>query len=229
MDAAPATDTATAVQMIDGLRARVYLGLRDGRLDSRDVVELACELLDWGQRGDAVREVVERDPVQVPAPEMAGLARRVLTETGFEAGFDLAPERLAVLRQALHTVTRDLPTAGISGEPQLVLLEDFSPVSAGVELADGRVLVGDGGLHAWTGETLAGAVAAVAELIADDLMKRTRQVWPVCCDHQLGLHADTRHGAAVWWCAGSGGHVAALVGELTHRRRAPKNERSRRL
>jgi hypothetical protein len=41
-----------------------------------------------------------------------------------------------------------------------------------------------------------------------DLMKRTRLVWPRCSEHELGLHAMTREGAAVWWCAGGGGHVS---------------------
>lgn len=216
MDADPVIDTTAAMRLIDDLCVRVYLGLREDCLHSREVVELACELLDWGHFGEAVREVVERDPAQVPALEMAGLARRILQETGFDPGFDLAPERLVILRQALRIAARDLPTAGVDGEPRLVLLEDFEPVAAGVELADGRLLVGDAGLHPWTGDTLGGALTAVADLIQDDLMKRTRRVWPICSGHQLGLHTVTHQGEAVWWCSGSDGHVAALVGELTH-------------
>ncbi|MFE7234961.1 hypothetical protein ACWCRF_19580 [Streptomyces sp. NPDC002405] len=217
MDAEPAIDAGTAMQRIDRLCTRVCLGLREDSLVFQDVVELACELLDWGHFGEAVREVVERDPAQVPAPEMADLARRILEETGFDPGFEPAPERLAVLRQALRVAARDLPTAGIDGEPRLVLLEDSTPVSAGIELSDGRLLAGDAGLDARRGDTPAGAVTAVAELIQDDLMKRTWQVWPICSDHRLGLHAVARQGAAVWWCTGGDGHFAALIGELAQR------------
>ena len=216
-------DPATAMRSIDRLSARVFLGLRQGRVAQQDVVELACELLDWGHSGEAVREAVERNPAQVPEPEMAGLAQRILEETGFDPGFDLAPERLVVLRQALRIAARDLPTAGITGDPRLVVMEDFLPLSAGVELADGRLLVGDVGLHACTGDTLVGAVATVADLIQDDLMKRTWLVWPVCPEHQLGLHAVTREDAAVWRCAGGGGHVAAPVGELAQGSHHPRN------
>ncbi|MFD4955596.1 hypothetical protein [Streptomyces sp. NPDC058451] len=220
MDTEPVTDAGTPMQRIDRLCTRVYLGLREHQLAPQDVVELACELLDWGHSWEAAREVVERDPAQVPAPEMADLARRILEKTGFDPGFDMAPERLAVLRQALRVVARDLPPAGIDGEPRLVLLEEFTPVSAGIELSDGRLLVGDGGLHACAGDTPAGAVTAVADLIQDDLMKQTWQVWPVCSDHRLGLHAATHQGAAVWWCAGGDEHAVALIGELAHHRRS---------
>jgi hypothetical protein len=49
-----------------------------GRVAAQDVVEPACELLDRGHPGEAVREVVERDLPQVPEPEVAGLAQRIL-------------------------------------------------------------------------------------------------------------------------------------------------------
>ncbi|MFE9251558.1 hypothetical protein [Streptomyces sp. NPDC007088] len=203
-----------ATRTVERLSERVYLGLRQGHPAPRDVVELACVLLDWGHPGEAVREAVERDPARVSVAETDGLARRILEESGFEPGFDLAPERLTVLREALGVLARDLPTAGVTGEPRLVLLEDFWPVSAGVELADGRVLAGDGGLRPEAGVSFAAEVAAVAALVQEDLMKRTWRVWPVCGEHGTGLHADTREDVAVWWCAGARGHVAAPVGEL---------------
>ncbi|SEN78946.1 hypothetical protein SAMN05216267_101065 [Actinacidiphila rubida] len=206
-----------AVSRIDELGARVHAGLRDGRLAAGDAVALACEALDWGHSGRAVREVVERDPAQVGAAEMAELARRVLAETGFDPGFARAPERLAVLRRALRIAARDLPTAGITGAPRLVLLEEFTPVSAGVELADGRLLTGGAGLPAAAGDGLAGALVAVAGLVQDDLLRRTWRVWPVCPGHGLGLHAREDRGSAVWGCAGGGGHAVALVGALGRR------------
>ncbi|MDX3800657.1 hypothetical protein [Streptomyces sp. AK04-3B] len=89
-------------------------GLREGDPDPRDVVALACELLDRFHCTDAVLEVVERNPAEVSAAEMTVLARRILDDVGFDPGFDLAPERLEALRTALRIVARDLPTLVIS-------------------------------------------------------------------------------------------------------------------
>ncbi|MEU9107342.1 hypothetical protein AB0D54_23920 [Streptomyces xanthophaeus] len=192
----------------------MYVGLREGRLAAQDVVDLACELMDQGHGWDAVSEVVERNPARVTPQEMAVLAGRVLAETLFDPGFALAPERLDVLRLALRIAARDLPTAGIVGEPRLVVMEDAFPLAAGVVLADGRRLSGDGSLHACIGDDLVGAVAAVACLIQEDLLKQTWNVWPECADHGLGVHAVERGNTVVWWCEGTDGHALARVGEL---------------
>jgi hypothetical protein len=88
-----------ALQLIDRMCAQVYLGLRFGRIVPGDVVELACELLDWGHYGEAVREVVERDPARVSVQGMTELAKRILKETGFHPDFYLEPARMVVLRQ----------------------------------------------------------------------------------------------------------------------------------
>ncbi|MGW4234063.1 hypothetical protein ACWEF9_33180 [Streptomyces sp. NPDC004980] len=200
--------------VVDRLSARVYVGLREGRLAARDVIELSCELMDQGREFDAVREVVERHPAHVTAQETADLAGRILAETCFDPGFDLAPERLDVLRLALRIVARDLPTAGIVGEPRLVVREDLFPLAAGVVLADGRRLDGDGSLHPCTGDDLVGAVAAVARAVHEDLLQQTWYVWPKCADHGLGMHVVEAGDTVVWWCAGTGGHAPARVGEL---------------
>ncbi|MFF8594554.1 hypothetical protein ACF061_24505 [Streptomyces sp. NPDC015220] len=196
------------------LARKVYLGLREGDLDPQDVVALACELLDWFHRTDAVLEVVERDPAEVPQAEMTALARRVLDDSGFDPGFDLAPERLETLRAALRIVARDLPTRGIEGEPEIEVLEDSLPVGAGVRLADGE------GLN-WGGPILPGmcddpiaALTSLTIMIQESLLERTWRVWPVCPRHDLGVHASEREGEVVWWCEGDGGHMLAPVGEL---------------
>jgi hypothetical protein len=108
------------------------------------VVALACGLLDRFHRADAVLEVVERNPADVPPAEMTALARRILDDVGFDPGFDLAPERLEMLRAALQIVARDLPTRGIQGEPEIEVLEDWFPVGAGVRLANGERLTRGG-------------------------------------------------------------------------------------
>lgn len=49
--------------MVDRSSARAYVGLREGRLTARDVIELSCELMDQGREFDAAREAVERHPL----------------------------------------------------------------------------------------------------------------------------------------------------------------------
>ncbi|MEU2619683.1 hypothetical protein ABZ642_16375 [Streptomyces sp. NPDC007157] len=204
------------------LKRRVYLGLREGNLAPRDVVALACELLDWFHYTDAIVEVVERNPAEVSPAEMTALARRVLDDVGFEPGFDLVPERLETLRAALRIVARDLPTGGIEGEPEIEILEDWFPVGAGVRLADGERLNCGGPILPNMCDDPAVALTSLAILIQESLLEWTWQVWPVCPRHDLGVHGSERDGAAVWWCAGDGGHTLAPVGELAralgHRR-----------
>ena len=206
------------------LTRRVYLGLREDSLDPQDVVALACELFDWFHCTDAILEVVERNPAEVPPAEMTALARRILDDADFDPGFDLAPERLEILRAALRIVTRDLPTRGIEGEPEIEILEDWFPVGAGVRLADGEQLNWGGPILPNMCDDPSTALASLAILIQESLLEWTWQVWPVCPRHGLGVHGSEREREAVWWCAGDGGHVLAPVGELTHAlgRRRPK-------
>ncbi|WP_256341143.1 hypothetical protein [Streptomyces sp. TLI_105] len=197
------------------LGRRVYLGLREDNLDPQDVVALACELLDRFQYTDAILEVVERNPADVSPAEMTALARRILDDAGFDPGFDLAPERLETLRAALRTIARDLPTRGIQGEPEIEVLEDWFPVGAGVRLADGERLDWGGHILPNMCDDPTTALTSLAILIQESLLERTRQVWPVCPRHDLGVHGSEREGTAVWWCVGEGGHMLAPVGELS--------------
>ncbi|WP_235437734.1 hypothetical protein [Kitasatospora griseola] len=200
---------------VEQLKREVHLGLRADDLDPQQVVTLACALLDRFPRADAVLEVVERNPAEVSPPEMAALARRMLDEVGFEPGFDLVPERLETLRAALRIVARDLPTRGIEGEPEIELLEIGFPAGAGVRLTDGERLDRGGRILPSGCEDPVTALTGLAILIQESLLERTWQVWPVCPRHDLGVHGSQRDGAAVWWCAGGGGHVLAPVGELS--------------
>ncbi|MGW4549272.1 hypothetical protein ACWEN4_23305 [Streptomyces violaceorubidus] len=206
------------------LMRRVYLGVREDRIDPQDVVALACELLDWFPYTDAILEVVERNPAEVPRAEMTALGRRILDDVGFDPGFDLAPERLETLRAALRVVARDLPTRGIEGEPEIEILEDWFPVGAGVRLAGGERLNWGGPVLPNMCDDPAMAVTSLAILIQESLLEWSWQVWPVCPRHDLGVHGSERDGAAVWWCAGDGGHTLAPVGELARARgcRRPK-------
>lgn len=206
---------------VDQFCRRVFVELREGRLKADSVVELACELLDWGHGGSAVREVVECVPAQVSAQELAGLAARLLDEAAFEPGFDLLPERLDVLREALRIVARDLAAGGIAGEPELVLCEEFGPAVPEIRLADGRCLASGPELRGPVGDDLTRAVVVMADVAQGGVMEQTWRVWPVCPEHQrLGAHAVERSGEAVWWCVGRSGHLVGAVGELGARRRS---------
>lgn len=197
------------------LCARVFVGLREGRLGAEPVVELACELMEWGLGGAAVREVVERVPGELSAIELAELGARVLDEAAFEPGFDVMPERLDVLRQALRIVARDLAAGGVEGEPELVVFEEFGVAVPEIRLADGRRLGNGSELRGPVGDELTSAVVAMADFVQCGLMEQTWQVWPVCPGHpRLGVHAVERSRAAVWWCVGGRGHVVAAVGGL---------------
>jgi hypothetical protein len=199
---------------IDRLSGQVYAGLREGHVAASLLVELACELVDRGSDAEAARDLLEQVPARMSRPRLAALARRLLAETGFDPGFDLAPERLEVLRRALRVAARDLPAAGITGPPRLLVLKDAFPPAAGVVLADGQRL--NGCVSAPEGDDPAGAVAAVARHLHEGLMDRTRRVWPVCPRHRLGAHVLVHGPTALWWCAApGGGHALAPVGQLS--------------
>lgn len=158
------------------------------------------------------------------------VARRILDDVGFEPGFDVAPERWETLRAALRIVARDLPTRGIEGEPEIEVLEDWFPAGAGVRLADGERLDWGGPILPSMCEDPTTALTCLTIMIQESLLEQTWHVWPVCPGHDLGVHGSERDGAAVWWCSGDGGHVLALVGELSHAlnsRRRSKRRRGR--
>ncbi|MFF3001111.1 hypothetical protein ACFVTC_42365 [Streptomyces sp. NPDC057950] len=181
---------------------------------TQGTVAPSCELLDWLPCTDAIGEVVERNPAEVPREQMTALARRILDDAGFDPAFDLAPERLETLRAALRVVARDLPTRGIEGEPEIEILEDCFPAGAGVHLADGQRLNWGGPILPNMCDDPTIALTSLAILIQESLLERTWQVWPVCPRHDLGVHSVRQE--SVWWCAGDGGHTPAPVG-VNHR------------
>lgn len=126
-----------------------------------------------------------------------------------------SPRASETLRAALQIVASDPPTRGIEGEPEIEILEDWFPVGAGVRLADGGRLNWGGPILPCMGDDPTTALTSLAIMIQESLLEWTWQVWPVCPRHGLGVHGSERDGAAVWWCAGDGGHKLAPVGELS--------------
>ncbi|MEX3105590.1 MULTISPECIES: hypothetical protein [unclassified Streptomyces] len=83
----------------------------------------------------------------------------------------------------------------------------------------------------WHGNQLppGAGVAEVADAAQESVVERLWEVWPVCDEHRLGMHAreEEEAGRAVWWCSGGGGHVRGVVGELPVRRPARRDRRKR--
>jgi len=64
------------------------------------------------------------------------------------------------------------------------------------------------------------APAVVADAAQETVTERLWRAWPLCAEHDLGMHprADTER-ILSWWCAGGGthgdpGHIRAAVGAL---------------
>lgn len=81
----------------------------------------------------------------------------------------------------------------------------------------------------WHGNQLPprAGVVDIADAAQETVVERLWEVWPVCDEHQLGLHAREEEARAVWWCNGDGGHVRGGVGELPLPR-LPRRERRKR-
>ena len=62
------------------------------------------------------------------------------------------------------------------------------------------------------------AFAEVADYFQEHLDQHPvlGSIWPVCAQHDVGLHAEVRNGLAVWWCR-VGGHAVATIGALEAR------------
>ena len=214
----------TALEAIDQLCARVYLGLRDDRLRSDDVVELACLLLDRGRYEPAVEEVVARRPDEIGPQRLRELAEQLLDDTAFLPDFRLAPERLVLLEQALGMVAADLPPSWSGPTARLVPMPDSSPLDYKVEFTGGWIH--GNGLRAVDAEDLTSALIAVADHVQEGVMEFDWQVWPVCPAHRLGLHPGADGGTAVWQCS-LGPHAVAPVGGLPPAARHDDGPRAR--
>lgn len=82
-----------------------------------------------------------------------------------------------------------------------------------VDLYDGGVRIAIDGSYAYPSMWEVAEPAAFAE-VADYFQEQLDQeCWPVCADHNTGLHAEVRGGDAIWWCR-VGDHVVAHVGRL---------------
>ncbi|WP_037606538.1 hypothetical protein [Streptacidiphilus rugosus] len=138
--------------------------------------------------------------------------------------------------QALALLNRDL-AATLPGERPLQLFALRSDdEAAGREWVHVALANGEWHGNALQPQSVAdplSALAAVADAAQETVTERLWRAWPLCGEHDLGMHPRASDGRLVWWCAGErphGGpeHVRAAVGELDSVvRRARPNRRRR--
>ncbi|MFF8840309.1 hypothetical protein [Streptomyces sp. NPDC015130] len=63
------------------------------------------------------------------------------------------------------------------------------------------------------------ALAIVADAAQDTVAELLWQAWPLCAEHNLGMHTRDVEGLLSWWCSGrrpgeGSGHIRAAVGAL---------------
>jgi len=123
--------------------------------------------------------------------------------------------------EALALLNRDVAvTLPEQGPLQLVAQPSYEagePEYVYVALANGEWHGGH--LYPKVAEDLAHALAIVADAAQDTVAERLWQAWPLCVEHNLGMHAREVEGQLSWWCAGERpslgpAHIRAAVGAL---------------
>ncbi|MFE2016067.1 hypothetical protein [Streptomyces sp. NPDC059491] len=136
---------------------------------------------------------------------------------------------------ALALLNQDLAATLPDQEPlRLMALPPYAegePEAVHVSLANGE----------WHGNSLppeaaddpATALEAIAEAAQDTLVELLWQAWPLCPEHDLGMHPRPVDGRLSWWCAGERlrrgpSHLRAAVGELDTLVRVPRPNQKKR-
>lgn len=148
----------------------------------------------------------------------------------------VSPAEYPMWSRALGLLNRDLAATLTDQEPlQLLALPPYDaiePENVHIALANGE----------WHGNHLypesaddpAVALAVVADAAQETVTERLWQAWPLCAEHDLGMHPRDADGQLSWWCAGERSrrgpaHLRAAVGALdtlVHPRR-PNRENGR--
>jgi hypothetical protein len=193
------------------LARRVYRDVRNGAVDPEAAFGLACLVLKYQPPDPHAAELAALSLETTSQERIAAAARQVLAGR-FEPGFAGEPAWLTALEEAMSAVNADMRASGLPGTGRLVVDDPNCPPHAWVETWDGYRGSG-GGISPSSGSNPLPALVAVAGDAQDAVMESVWEVWPVCPVHRLGAHPEERDGAAVWWCKGAGGHVAAALGE----------------
>jgi hypothetical protein len=213
MDSSPMDEGSELGHRLDML----YVAVRDGVLiDRQAAFDVAMSGFECFPLHAEAREMAEASAADNDEPRLASATAAFLDASGYEPGFEVAPERLARLERALDAVRADMRATGLTGEVRLGR-PDWT-TNAVVE-----TWAGDTG---WTGGIFSSdaaddlsALVAVAEQARQAIMESlgyqsTGIVWPACPAHGLGTLPEARNGTGVWWCDGGDGHVAAKIGHL---------------
>ncbi|MCX5008963.1 hypothetical protein OHB05_41315 [Streptomyces sp. NBC_00638] len=133
----------------------------------------------------------------------------------------VSPGEYPLWDRALALLNRDLAVTLPEREPlQLLALppnEATEPEYVYVALVNGE----------WHGNHLdpdsaddpASALAVVADAAQETVTELLWQAWPLCAEHDLGMHPRDADGQLSWWCAGERlrrgpAHIRAAVGAL---------------
>ena len=191
----------------DALCRRLYLQVKDAAIDREAAFDLACEVLSSQPLAADAAELARLCLEDGNESVLTAAARTFLCQR-FDPGFAEEPGWLTALEEALETVKRDMRACGLPGTAHFMILD---PGCAWVEVWDRHNSHGFGCRPA-SGRDPVTALATVADDAQDAVMHAIGGAWPVCDTHWFGTHAEERAGAAVWWCSGAGGHVAAPIG-----------------
>jgi hypothetical protein len=210
----------------------LYVAVRDGvAVDRQAAFDIAMSELEYFPLHAEARELAEASVADGDETRLASAAAAFLEASGYEPGFERAPERFARLEEALNAVRADMRATGLTGEIRLIR-PDWNPRNATVE-----TWAGD---HGWDGSGIfpsdaaddLSALVAVAEQARQAIMESlgyqsTGSVWPACPAHGPGTLPEARHGTGVWWCDGGDGHVAAKIGHWAASAAAPATHAAR--
>ncbi len=203
-------------EAFDRLARAVYLAARAGAVDCTAAFDLATAKLEVSPLDPDATELalLSVECTEASQPRMAEVALSLLATVGFCPGFTEEPEWLTCLEGAMRLVNRDVAATGIGHPCRLRVYDDelTRNGNAYVETGDGYNGT-SGGIYPASGADPVSALVAVADDAQDALMEELWAVWPVCPVHRLGVHAREHEEAAVWWCAGDGGHAVSAIGE----------------
>ena len=200
----------------DRLSSAVYIAARAGAVDCTAAFDLAMSWLEARPQDPDATELatLSIECTQASHPRMAELALRLLATTAFRPGFKEEPGWLACLENAMRLVNRDVAVTGIRRPCQLRVYDDElnSSNNAYVETWNGYTGIAQG-VYPASGADPLSALVDVADDAQDALVHALLAAWPVCPVHRFGVHARDHEEAAVWWCAGGGGHIVSAIGE----------------
>jgi hypothetical protein len=198
------------------LARTVYVAARAGAVDCTDAFDLATSKLEVSPLDPGATELalLSIECAEASQPRMAEVALSVLAAAGFDPGFAEEPGWLARLEDAMRLVNLDMAATGLRRRCRLRVHDDEPDRSgnAYVEAWDGYTGIAQG-VYPASGADPVSALVAVADDAQDAVMHALCAAWPVCPVHQFGVHARDQDEAAVWWCAGDGGHAVAAIGE----------------